>query len=566
MHDLVIRGGQVVDGSGKTAKRADIAVNAGIISEVGDVGRGHREVDAHGMIVTPGFVDIHTHYDAQVTWDTQLTPSSWHGCTTVIMGNCGVGFAPAAPTQHEWLIGLMEGVEDIPGAALTEGIQWSWESFPEYMDAIAGLERSIDFGAQIPHGALRAYVMGERGADNEDATGDDLGQMTALVRDAIRCGALGFSTSRTSLHRAKDGRHVPGTYAAIQELDALAASVSAGGGGVFQVACEHSDVLSDLDWMQTLSTQHDLPVMFNLSEIDPGPLLWKSVAEKLQQVNAGSANVRAQVAGRAIGIIMGWRGTAHPFALKPSWLAMADRDWVDQWTALNDSTFRERLLSEESVFVGDFERFVTESFNKMYLVSDGYEPNPNRSIAELARQRGVSPDRLAIETMMESEGQGLLYFPLFNYSHGDLDVLHELHQSEHTRMGLSDAGAHCGAICDGGMPTFMLTHWARDRVRGERLPLEWVIHRQTAQTAAAFGLTDRGLIRPGYRADINVIDYDNLSLEAPRFVWDLPAGGRRLIQRAKGYRMTMVNGVAISEFDEPTGALPGRLIRGTSYR
>ncbi len=529
---------------------------------VGQVGPGRREVDADGLIVTPGFVDIHTHYDAQVTWDPQLTPSSWHGCTTVVMGNCGVGFAPAAPARHEWLIGLMEGVEDIPGAALTEGIEWAWESFPEYLDSLDGKARAIDFGAQVPHGALRAYVMGERGADNEDATATDLEEMAALVRQAIAAGALGFSSSRTSLHKGVDGRHVPGTYAPPGELLALAAAVRVGGGGVFQLACEHSEVPAELDWMRHISETYDLPVMFNLSQFDQGPEVWREVLGRLETINRGPAHVVGQVAGRAIGIVMAWRGTAHPFALKPSWLQVMHQGWDAQWAALQDPGFRRRLLEEDSVFVGEFEAFVTGTFEKMYPMSDGYEPSADQSVAARARASGRSPGEVALETLLENEGEGMLYFPLFNYSGGDLDILHTLHRSEHTRMGLSDAGAHCGAICDGGMPTFMLTHWARDRRRGERLPLEWVIHRQTAQTAAAFGLHDRGLLRPGYRADLNVIDYDALRLERPRLVWDLPAGGRRLTQRAKGYRMTVASGVAISERDEPTGDLPGRLLRG----
>ena len=568
MHDLVIRGGNVVDGSCTAGRTADVAVREGRIVEVGQVARGaavaRQEVDADGLLVTPGFVDIHTHYDAQVTWDPYLTPSSWHGCTTVVMGNCGVGFAPAAPERHEWLIGLMEGVEDIPGAALTEGIQWGWESFPEYLDSLDGQARAIDFGAQIPHGAVRAYVMGERGANNEDATAADLTDMAAIVRQGIAAGALGFSTSRTLLHKGIDGRHVPGTYAPADELFALGQAVQAGGGGVFQMACEHADVPAELQLMQELSQRYELPVMFNLSQFDASPNLWRDVLGQLDGINSGpgAANVKAQVAGRAIGIVMAWRGTAHPFALKPSWLQLYHAGWQAQWQALQDPALRQRLMDEEACFMGDFEAFVTGSFDKMYLIEDGYEPAPDQTVAARAAATGRRPEEVAMDALMADDGTGMLYFPLFNYSDGDHDALHTLHSSEHTRMGLSDAGAHCGAICDGGMPTFMLTHWTRDRARGERLPLEWVIHRQTAQTAAAFGLADRGLLRPGYRADINVIDYENLGLGRPGLTWDLPAGGRRLIQRAHGYRMTVCAGSVISEDDTATGELPGRLLRG----
>lgn len=562
MHDVVIRNGLVVDGSNTPGKRVDIAIDGDTITEVGTVGRGQREIDADGQLVTPGFVDMHTHYDAQVTWDPYLTPSSWHGCTTVVMGSCGVGFAPVAPDRHDWLIGLMEGVEDIPGAALTEGIEWGWESFPEYLDALEPRQRAIDFATQIPHGAVRAYVMGERGADNEDATADDLKKMAEIVEAGIKAGALGFSTSRTSLHKAIDGRYVPGTLAPSEELRAIAGAIQSAGGGVFQFACEHKDVPQELEIMRAISTDFGLPVMFNLSQFDQAPELWRDVETRLEAINAGPANVLAQVAGRAIGIIMSWQATAHPFALKPSWLAMQNDPWETKRLALHDATFRQRLMDEEPVFVGEFESFVTQSFQKMFLVRDGYEPAPEDSVAAQAAARGCRPEEIAMEALMEFEGEGMLYFPLFNYSNGHLDALEHLHQSPWTRLGLSDAGAHCGAICDGGMPTFMLTHWARDRTRGGRLPLEWVIHRQTAQTAAAFGLNDRGLLKPGYRADVNIIDFDNLSLGRPRLIHDLPAGGRRLIQRASGYTMTMAGGVVISENDSPTGEFPGRLIRG----
>jgi N-acyl-D-aspartate/D-glutamate deacylase len=355
---------------------------------------------------------------------------------------------------------------------------------------------------------------------------------------------------------------VPGTYAPKEELFAMAAAVRDGGGGVFQMACEHSDVPTELSMMQTLSETYGLPVMFNLSQFDQSPELWRDVMGQLAAINEGPASVHGQVAGRAIGIVMALQSTAHPFALKPSWLQLYHSGWEVQWAALQDAEFRQKLMDEESIFMGDFEAFVTSSFDKMFLVSDGYEPRPEQSIAAQAAATGRRPEEIAMQTLLQHDGQGMLYFPLFNYSQGSLDVLHQLHQSEHTRMGLSDAGAHCGSICDGGMPTFMLTHWTRDRTRGELLPLEWVIHRQTQQTAQSFGLLDRGLLKPGYRADINVIDYDNLRLQRPRLVWDLPAGGRRLIQRAEGYRATFKGGVAISENDTPTGALPGRLVRG----
>ena len=562
MHDLVIRGGFVVDGTGAEGREVDLAIDDGHITEVGRVGSGRREYNANGLLVTPGFVDVHTHYDAQVTWDKRLDPSSGHGCTTVVMGNCGVGFAPVKKDQREWLIGLMEGVEDIPGAALSEGIKWDWESFPEYVQSLSTLERSIDFATQVPHGAVRGYVMGERGADNEDATPDDIAAMADLVGASIRAGAIGFSTSRTPLHKAIDGRFVPGTFAGQDELWAIARAMKEAGPSIFQVACDHTKVPQDLDWMSALSRELELEVMFNLSQIDQAPGLWREGLAKLEAANASGAQIRAQVAGRAIGIVMGLRATAHPFALMPSWLGIMHSSWEEQWAALNDPGFQSRLLTEDPIHLGEFEAFVTSSFDKMFPIADGYEPTAQQSIASLANQQGRSCREVALEMLLQNNGLGQLYFPLFNYADGGLDVLRELHAHTDTLMGLSDAGAHCGAICDGGMPTFMLTHWSRDRTRGEKLPLEWIIHRQTMQTAQAYGLLDRGQLKPGFRADINIIDFDKLALKQPKMNWDLPAGGRRLVQRATGYKATICHGQFIRENDQYTEALPGRLIRG----
>ena len=559
MHDLVIRGGHIVDGTGGEAFTADVAVKDGVIVEIGKVGRGYRELKADGLLVTPGFVDVHTHYDAQVTWDETLTPSAWHGVTTAVMGNCGVGFAPVHTHQHEWLIGLMEGVEDIPGAALSEGITWGWESFGEYLDVLDRRKTSIDFATQVPHGAVRGYIMGERGANNEAATHDDITQMAAVVQEAIAQGAFGFSTSRTMLHRAIDGRLVPGTYAAEDELFALGRAVRDGGGRLFQVACEHAEVPAELEWMGQLSKEFDLDVMFNLSQVDQAPDLWRVGFEKLAQLNREGARLKAQVAGRSIGIMMSFAGTAHPFALKPAWLGIKDEPWTVQQSHLRDEHFVERLLKEPAVFIGEFEKFVTESFHKMFDVSAGYEPKPSDSLAARAQERGTTPQLLALDTLRQHDGQGMLYFPLFNYSNGSLDPLHTLHQSEHVMMGLSDAGAHCGAVCDGGMPTFMLTHWSRDRDNG--LPLELVVARQTRDTAHQFGLRDRGVIQTGKRADINLIDYENLRLDAPEMHWDLPAGGRRLTQRARGYVATLCRGKVTIDQDVVTDERPGRLVR-----
>jgi N-acyl-D-aspartate/D-glutamate deacylase len=568
MHDLVIRGGKVIDGSGSAPFMADVAVDGGRIVEVGQVGPGRRELDADGLLVTPGFVDMHTHYDAQATWDPNLTPSCWHGVTTVVMGSCGVGFAPVrpGPEAQAWLIGLMEGVEDIPGAALAEGIQWGWESFPEYLDTLASQPHALDFGTQVPHGALRAYVMGERGARNEEATAEDVVTMANLVEQALRAGALGFSTSRTLLHRsAIDNEPVPGTYAGRDELFGIGRALARAGHGVFQLAADHARVPEELQWVEELAQETGRTVMFNLSQFDQAPGLWRESVEILDRAQAQGLPIYAQVAGRAIGIMMTLRGTAHPFVPYPSYQAIAGKPWAEQLAALQDPTFRERLLNEEPVSIGPFEDFIAGTFGRMFVVegSNDYEPDPAKaSVAALAAATGKRPVGIALDALMRDDGEGMLYFPLFNYADGNLELLHELHQHPHTRMGLSDAGAHCGAICDGGVPTFMLTHWGRDRTRGPVLPLPHLIHRQTRQTALAFGLEDRGLVAPGFKADLNLIDFGRLSLGAPRLVHDLPAGGRRLLQRASGYRATIVSGEVILEHDELTGNLPGKLLRG----
>ena len=564
MHDLVIRDGKIIDGTGRPAFAGDIGIDNGRITAVGKVGKGHREIEAGGQLVTPGFVDVHTHYDAQVTWDPYLTPSSDHGVTTVVMGNCGVGFAPCESTKRNWLIGLMEGVEDIPGAAMHEGIQWEWESFPEYIEALKSKERAIDFATQIPHGALRAFVMKERGAANEDATSEDIVQMYEMVKDALKAGALGFSTSRTMLHKASDGRPVPGTFAAKEELFGIGRALKEVGHGVFQLAAEHANVPQELEWIDALAQETGRPVSFNLSQIDQDTELWKSGLARLEACRDGGGQVVAQVAGRAIGIIMNFHLTAHPFALYPSFMQLMSETVEARKQALRNPDFKAKIMQESAMVFGDFETFVTTSFDKMFMVGDSldYEPSAERSVASIAAQQGKDPKEVAFDLLCEDDYNGMLYFPLFNYSDGSLDVLHELHQHPQTAMGLSDAGAHCGAICDGGMPTFMLTHWTRDRSRGGKLSLEHIVKRQTLDTATLFGLNDRGMIRPGLRADLNIIDYDNLRLDKPIIAYDLPAGGRRLLQKSHGYRATIVNGQIISEFDELTGILPGRLIRG----
>jgi N-acyl-D-aspartate/D-glutamate deacylase len=458
----------------------------------------------------------------------------------------------------------MEGVEDIPGAALSEGIQWGWETFPEYLDALSKLERSMDFATQIPHSALRGYVMGPASSETDDATPEQIAEMRRLTAQAIEAGALGVSTSRTSLHRTAEGNFVAGTFAKLEELKGLMQGLADAGAGLFEMAGEHVTLDDDIAWIEEMAVSTGRPVVFNLSQTDFAPDMWRTVLDRLEAAVERGAPVFAQCAGRAIGVLMNWRSTAHPFKLHPSWIALEERPWSEQLATLRDPEFRARLLAETPNQVGMFETYITQTFDKMYVLDDGqgYEPLPEDSLAARAKREGVTPQSLAYDALMTDDGAGFLYFPLFNYTHGNLDVLHTLHSHPLTRMGLSDGGAHCASICDGGMPTFMLTFWTRDRTRGKKLPLETIIHRQTAQTAAFYGLNDRGLLAPGYRADVNLIDYDALSLGRPELVFDLPAGGRRLIQKASGYVGTWVAGVRTMNHGTPTGALPGRLVRG----
>lgn len=565
MHDLVIQGGTVVDGTGAPGFTGDVAIDAGLIVAVGDdVGPARRTIDADGLVVTPGWVDSHTHYDAQATWDPELTPSGWHGVTTVVMGNCGVGFAPARADERDWLIGVMEGVEDIPGAALTEGIVWEWETFAEYLDALEQRRWVADVGTQVPHVAVRGYVMGERSADDTGATDDDLAAMARIVTAALDAGGLGFSTSRTPLHADVTGALVPGTHAPETELVAFAEAIAAAGHGVFQCALHHPDVPDAEDWLRRVAAITGQPVIFNLNQPDEHPDLWRESVAVLERAQHDGLNVLAQVSGRPVGILQCWDGTVNPFVPRPAAWELAALPRAERLAALRDPGVRRRLCDDEPVELGRFEAFVTGAWHKMYPFAGetDYEPDPATSVAARAEATGESPVRIAYDQLMADDGNGMLYFPLFNYANGNLDHLWELHQHPHTRMGLADAGAHCGAICDGGMPTFMVSFWTRDRTRGRRLDLEHVVSRQTRDTARLYGLADRGVLAAGYRADVNVIDRDQLGVTAPRMAWDLPTGARRLVQRAHGYRATVCAGEVTVVDDEFTGARPGRLLRG----
>ena len=572
MHDLVIRNGIIVDGSGAPAFLGDLAIDGGRITAVGIVtASGRDEIDAKGLHVTPGFVDIHTHYDGQATWDSEMAPSSWHGVTTVVMGNCGVGFAPAKPDKHDWLIGLMEGVEDIPGTALAEGMTWDWETFPEYMDALAKRPRTIDVATHVPHGAVRAYVMGERGANNEAPTEHEIAQMSAIVEDGLRAGALGFSTSRTVLHKSIDGVLVPGTTATREELIGIGRAMGRAGHGVFEMASDLRREWDEFGWMGALSKETGLPVTFAMLQSIAKELPWEEQMAETAKWNADGANIVAQIALRGTGILMAWRGTANPFAFRPSWQAIAGLPWAEQWAHLSDPAWKARLLAEESVIppsdVQALYYAIAMGFGLQYAMGDGfdYEPGQHQTIEALARVAGIPAAEYAYDLLCTNNGTGFIYFPILNYADGNLDFIEGLLNRDDTVISLSDGGAHCGTICDAASPTFLLQHWVRDRSRG-RISIENAIKRQCSDTAQLYGMHDRGELRPGLLADINLIDMTALKLGAPWMAFDLPAGGKRLLQKATGYVMTIKNGEVTFCNGTMTGALPGTLVRGPQAR
>jgi N-acyl-D-aspartate/D-glutamate deacylase len=576
VYDLLIRNGTVVDGTGADRRVADVAIADGRIVEVGPdlQGEAAEMIDATGLLVTPGFVDVHTHYDGQVTWDQTLEPTSLHGVTTLVMGNCGVGFAPVRPGTEDWLIQLMEGVEDIPGAALSEGITWGWETFPEYLDALDDLEWSVDVGTQIPHGSVRAYVMGERGAKNEDASPEEISAMADIVKEAIEAGALGVSTSRTLGHRAMDGEPVPGTFAAEDELFAMGRALRDGGGGVFELAPAGAAGLDlvapmkEVDWMRRLSAETGQPVTFAMLQVPAAPDLWKEqMAVSLAATEEG-AQLHPQVAGRPFGVLIGF-DTSHPFMLRPSYQAIAGLPIEERIVELRKPDVKAAILAEENgegtgALNEGISMLAAGMLDSLYVLGDppDYEPTPDRSVAGLAEVAGVSPEEAAYDAFCAEDGRALLMLPLYNYVEGNHDAIREQLTHPQAVVGLGDGGAHCGLICDASLPTTMIAHWTRDRSRGEQLPLEWVVRKQTKDTAALFGMTDRGTLEPGQRADVNVIDHDRLNLRTPELVHDLPAGGRRLIQAADGYVATIVKGEITRRDGVDTGARPGRLVRG----
>ncbi|HLI44313.1 MAG TPA: amidohydrolase family protein [Acidimicrobiales bacterium] len=565
MHDLVIRNANLVDGSGAPARPADIAVDGPVVSAIaapgGDgVGAARREIDADGRLVAPGWVDIHTHYDGQATWDPELSPSSWHGVTTVVMGNCGVGFAPVRPEATDFLIELMEGVEDIPGTALHEGIEWRWETFGEYLDALDDMPRVVDVAAQVPHAAVRAYVLGERA--HEDATDEEIAEMAEVVREGLRAGAIGLSTSRTVLHRSVHGL-VPGTRAPAEELLRLGGLLAEGPARVFEVVTDQPELPEERAWMVELARRGATRVTYGLAQVPWNRTGYRDALADAEQLARAGVDVRPQVSCRPTGMLFGLQSSLHPFIAHPTYRALARLPLAERVARLRDAEVRARLLAEEPDVASPIAVMLMSRFDQMFRLDDPpeYEPDPATSVAAVAARTGRLPAEVALDWMLDSEGEALLFAPLASYVDGNLDAILEMMRHPRSVLGLSDGGAHCGLICDASMPTYLLTHWVKGRTRGERLGLEEAVALQTSRTAEAFGFTDRGRIEPGKRADLNVIDLDGLTLHAPEMAWDLPAGGRRLVQRADGYDYTVVGGEVTFESGQPTGARPGRLVR-----
>jgi len=564
MHDLVIRGGTIIDGTGGARFKGDVAVDNGVITSVGTVSaKGKKELDATGLLVTPGFVDVHTHYDAQVSWDALISPSCWHGVTTVVMGNCGVGFAPARPEQREALIALMEGVEDIPGAVLTEGMKWEWESFAEYLNAIERKPHALDIAAQLPHAALRVYVMGERAIQREAATDADIAEMGRLAAEALHAGAVGFSSSRSLNHRSRDGDVIPSYGAERKELVGIAKAMGATGKGVFEMISDFTDMDAEFAILRDMAEQSGLPMSISLIQFDQRPDGWRELLDRIEGAANDGLQMKGQVAARPICLLLGLQATMNPFSNHPTYRTIAGLPLAARVAKMRDPEFRAQILSEKPkgnpLLTGIF-----YSMHKIFPLGDppDYEPPVEKSVKALAQARSVTPEELVYDMVLENDGKMLLYAPLANYTANNLDVSREMILSPHTAFGLGDGGAHCSVICDASFPTTHLIHWGRDRTRGEKLPLEYLVKRQTQDTAKLVGFLDRGVIAPGMKADLNVIDFDNLTLGAPHIVFDLPAGGQRLIQKASGYKYTIVSGEVTFVDGESTGALPGRLLRG----
>ena len=564
-YDLVIRSGSVIDGTGQQPFTADVAIKNGKIAATGRVsGHGDREVNADGALVTPGFVDIHTHYDGQATWSNRMSPSSHHGVTSVVMGNCGVGFAPVRPTDHDLLIELMEGVEDIPGVALSEGLSWEWESFPDYLDYLSKRQFDMDICAQLPHAAMRVYVMGQRGADREPATTEDIIEMRRLTEEAIRAGALGFTSSRTLNHRSSKGEPTPTLQAEHDELVGMADALHTIGYGVMEMISDFEDLDTEFELLKSMVGSAGRPMSISLAQgiSDHG---WRKILNKIEHANDAGYKMRGQVAPRPIGILLGLTTTLSPFTTRPSFTEVAHLPLDERVLAMADPGRKARILAEPTgKGFGTMFRLMDEG-RKIWLMTDppNYEPNPEDSLNAQAIARGLDPWSYIYDVLLENNGRSLLYTPFANYAQNNLDCCRDMILHKDTVMGLGDGGAHVGTICDASFITSLITHWGRDRVRGEKIDLPTLIKCQSRDTARAVDLTDRGTLEPGMKADLNIIDFENLSVRLPEIVNDLPAGGARLQQRADGYLMTIVNGEPTYIEGEETDSLPGRLVRKT---
>ncbi len=563
LHDLVIRGGTVVDGTGAEPFAADVAIDKGRISAVGAVaGTGREEVDAKGKLVTPGFVDLHTHYDAQVTWSSQITPSSWNGVTTAVIGNCGVGFAPCRPDQRDMLVKLMEGVEDIPEVVLTEGLPWNWQSFEDYLDAIEARSFDLDVVTQVPHAALRVFVMGQRGADREPATAEDRAKMAALAAAGVRAGALGFSTSRTLNHKTKAGIPIPTLKADEAELSEIALALKKEGAGWLQVISDFDEPEEEMALLRRLADRSGRPMSITVLQRDNKPEEWRALMGSMEDAQKAGVQIMGQVLTRPTGILLGFEISQNPFVGRPSWKEVEDLPFVEKMKRLVQPEFRARLIAEADEDASLMRR-VTK-WDRIFPLGDppDYEPPAETSVAARAAREGRNPAEVAYDMLLEKGGKAILYRPLSNYTYGTLDTVRDMMCHPNALIGLGDGGAHVGILSDASAITYLLTHWVRDRTRGPKLPLAWAIKRLTSDNARAIGLNDRGVIRRGAKADINVIDFDRLRLHAPEVVYDLPSGGRRLIQKVDGYEATIVSGEVVNREGQATGKLPGRLVRG----
>ena len=562
--DLVIRNGNVIDGTGGKSYLADIGITNGLISEIGsNIKTGKEEINAEERVVTPGFIDVHTHYDAQVTWSNRITPSSWNGVTTVLIGNCGVGFAPCKPHQRDQLVELMEGVEDIPEPVLTEGLPWNWETFEEYLDALNSKNFDLDVITQVPHAALRVYVMGDRGVSREEATQTDRQEMARLAAQAIESGAFGFSTSRTINHRTVAGAYTPTLGAAEQELMEIGKAVGKTGKGWLQVISDFDDPLKEMDLLKRMAEISKRPMTITVLQRDDRPELWRETMADIRKANLDGNHIVGQVLTRPTGVMMGFEISLNPFMACRAWQEIEELPHPEKMKYLSRPSFRSRMLTEPQ---GEhIMRSRVMAWDKIFPLGDppDYEPSPEFSIAAQAEMKGMPPDELAYDLLLKNNGKNILYRPLSNYSYGNLDAVADMMEDPNSLVGLGDGGAHVGILSDASAMTYMITHWTRDRTRGRKVKLPWAIKRLTSDNAATLGLTDRGMIKIGKKADLNVINYEHLKINPPEVRYDLPAGGRRLVQTIEGYDATILSGHIVARHGKPTEFLPGKLVRSS---